>query len=157
MDMEEDPKDIVLCGCVHCKFQTRRRRRIAKDHVRRYGAEDIGRYTTWFESEVQGLNIGEPQLEMTPDPRATSVHHREARRQALGGVASTLTNPFIAPEMGTYDIEEEDQGFETGIEDMLNDFFCDVLPREDVGVQEEAKKRQQARESKIKEQCNKIL
>ena len=40
---------------------------------------------------------------------------------------------------------------------MLNDFFCDVLPREDLGVQKEAKKRQQACESKIKEQCKKIL
>ena len=62
------------------------------------------------------------------------MHPREARRQALGGVASTSANPFIAPKMGTYDIEEEDEGFEIGIEDMLNDFFCDVLPREDVGV-----------------------
>ena len=94
---------------------------------------------------------------MMPNPRAVSVHHREARRQALGGVASTSTNPFIALEMGTYDIEEEDQGFETGIEDMLNDFFCDVLHREDVGVQEEAKRRQQAHESEIKDQCNKLL
>ena len=68
------------------------------------------------------------------------MHDREARRQALGGVASTSTNLFIALEMGAYDIEEEDQGFETGIEDMLNDFFCDVLPQEDVGVKEEAKK-----------------
>ena len=41
----------------------------------------------------------------------------------MGGIASTSVNPFIAPKMGTNDIEEEDQGFETGIEDMLNDFF----------------------------------
>ena len=80
------------------------------------------------------MNTGEPQLEMTPNPQAGSVHHRDARRQALGGVASTFADPFIAPEMGTDDIEEEDQGFETGIKDMLNDFFCDVLPRKDVGV-----------------------
>ena len=71
---------------------------------------------------------------MTSDPRAASVHHRDARWQALGGVASTSANPFIAPEMGTDDIEEEDQGFETGIKDMLNDFFCDVLPQENVEV-----------------------
>ena len=132
--MEEDPNDIVLCGCVCCKFQTRQHCCIAADHVKTYGVEVIGQYAIWFESQIQGLNTSEPRLEMTPDPRAVSVHHREARRQALGGVASTSTNPFIAPEMGTYDIEEEDQGFETGIEDMLNDFFCDVLPREDVGV-----------------------
>ena len=104
-------------------------------------AEDIGQYTTLFESQVQGLNIGEPQLEMTPDPRAASVHHRDARRQALGGVASTFGKPFIALEMGIDDIEEEDQGFETGIKDILNDICCDLLPQEDVGVQEEAKKR----------------
>ena len=66
--MEEDPNDIVLCGCVRCKFQTCRHRRIAEDHVRKYGTEDIGQYTTWFESQVRGLNIGEKQLEMMLDP-----------------------------------------------------------------------------------------
>ena len=58
--MEEDPNDIVLCGCVHCKFQTRRCRHIAENHIRRYGAKDIRQYTTWFESQVQGLNTSEP-------------------------------------------------------------------------------------------------
>lgn len=155
--MEEDPNDIVLCGCVHCKFQTRRRHRIAEDHVRRYGVEDFGQYAAWFESQVQGMSIeiSQPHLEMTPDPRAASVHHRDARRQAMAGVASTSADPIIGPDIETDDIEK-DEGFETGIEDMLNDFFCDVLPREDVGVNEEAKKRQE-RESEIKEQCNKLL
>ena len=70
--MEEDPNDIVLCGCVHCKFQTRRHRRIAEDHVRRYGAKDFGQYAAWFESQVQGMSteISQPHLEMTPNPRA---------------------------------------------------------------------------------------
>ena len=61
----------------------------------------------------------------------------------MGGVASSSANPWIAPEMGTDNSEEEDQGFATRIKDMLNDFFCVVLPQEDVGVKEEAKKRQQ--------------
>ena len=74
------------CGCVRCKFQTRQHHRIVEDHVRRYGVEDIGQYTTWFESQVRGLNIGEKQLEMMLDPRVASVHHRAARRQAMGGV-----------------------------------------------------------------------
>ena len=75
----------------------------------------------------------------------------------MGGVACTCADPFIAREMGTYDIKEEDQGFEIGVKDMLNDFFCDVFPQEDVGVQEEAKKREQAREFEIKEECKKLL
>ena len=50
IEMEEDPNDIVLCGCFCCKFQTRQRRRIAEDHVRRYGVEAFGQYTAWFES-----------------------------------------------------------------------------------------------------------
>ena len=51
------------------------------------------------------------------------MYHRDARRQAMGNVASTFSNPFIAPKMGRDDIEEEDQGFEIQIKDMLNDFF----------------------------------
>ena len=72
------------------------------------------------------MNTGEPRLEMMPDPRAVSVHHRDARPQALGGVASTSADPVIGPDIETDDIEK-DEGFETGIEDMLNDWFCDVL------------------------------
>ena len=156
--MEENPNDIVLCGCVCCRSQTRQRRRIAEDHVRRYGAEDFDQYATWFESQVEGMSTGisqRPHFEMTPDPRAALVHHRDARRQAMAGVASTSADHIIGSDIEIDDIEK-DEGFETGIEDMLNDFFCDVLPGEDVGVNEEAKKRQE-RESEIKEQCNKLL
>ena len=84
-----------------------------------------------------------------------SVHHRDARRKALGGVASTFANPLIALEIGTKYIDE-DPRFETGIENILKFFFCDVLSREDVGVKKEAKKRRE-HESKIKDQCNKLL
>ena len=130
MNMEEDPNDIILCGCVRCKFQTRRRRRIAEDHVRRYGAEDFDQYATWFESQVEGMSTRisqRPHFEMTPDPHAASVHHRDARRQAMEGVVSTCAHPLVTFEMEAHDIEE-DPRFETRIEDMLNDFFCDVLP-----------------------------
>ena len=50
---------------------------------------------------------------MMPDPQATSVHHRDARRQVMGGVASIFGDPLIALEMGTHYIDKEDQGFET--------------------------------------------
>ena len=66
--MEEDPNDIVLCECVHYKFQTHQCCHIALGHIGRYRVEDIGQYTIWFESQVQGLNIGEPQLEIASDP-----------------------------------------------------------------------------------------
>ena len=42
---EEDPNDIVMCGCKRCKFQTRRRRRIAEEHVSKYESEEVGQYT----------------------------------------------------------------------------------------------------------------
>ena len=86
------------------------------------------------------MSTGQPHLEMMPDPCAMSVHHRDARRQAMVDVANTCADPLIAPEMGTYDIEE-DPRFETRIEYMLNVFFCDVLHIEDVGVKEETKER----------------
>ena len=59
---------------------------------------------------------------MMPNPQVASVHHRDARQQAMGGVASTFADPFIAHEMGTYDIKE-DLRFEIGMKDMLKDFF----------------------------------
>ena len=75
---------------------------------------------------------------MTPDhPRAASMHHKEARRQAIAGQASTSADPATVTEMDTEDVEEA-LDFEEGIEDMLNDFFCDVLPNEDLIVDEEA-------------------
>ena len=52
----------------------------------------------------------------------------------MAGVASTSADPVIGPDIETDDIEK-DEGFETGIEDMLNDFFCDVFPREDIYIQ----------------------
>ena len=57
--------------------------------------------------------------------------------------------------MDTEDVEEA-PNFEEGIEDMLNDVFYDVLPNEDLIVDEEAQKRKEL-ESEIKEQCNKLL
>ncbi|MCO5601580.1 hypothetical protein L7F22_055703 [Adiantum nelumboides] len=95
---------------------------------------------------------------MTPDPRAASVHHREARQQAMAGVPGTsaaATGPLIGTEMDTKDMDEG-SGFEEGIEDMLNDFFCDILSVEDVFANEKAKKRQEC-EDEIKEQCSKLL
>ena len=92
--MEDDgPNDIVLCACVRCKFQTRRRRRIAEEHVRKYGAEDVTQYRARFDAQVQGPTHAAPVLDMTPDPRAASMHHKEARRQAMAGQASTSADP----------------------------------------------------------------
>ena len=139
-----------MCACVRCKFQTRRRRRIAEEHVRKYGAEDITQYRAWFDAQVQGQTHASAGLDMTPDPRAASMHHKEARRQAVAGQASTPADPATVIEMDTEDVEEAPD-FEEGIEDMLNDFFCDVLPNEDLIVDEEAQKRKE-RESEIKEQ-----
>ncbi|MCO5560293.1 hypothetical protein L7F22_013905 [Adiantum nelumboides] len=119
---DEGPNDIVLCACIRCKFQTRRRR-IAEEHVRKYGAEDITQYTAWFEAQVQGQ--AHAHLDMTPDPQAASVHHREARQQAMAGVSGTsaaTTGRLTGTEMDTEDMDE-DSGFEEGIEDMLNNFF----------------------------------
>ena len=45
----------------------------------------------------------------------------------MARVASTYVNPLIVLEIGIYDIDD-DPRFRTRIEDMLNDFFCDVLP-----------------------------
>ena len=81
------------------------------------------------------MSIGEPYLEMIPDPCATWVHHRDARRQAMIEVASTFDDPLGSPMIGIDDILE-DPVFERGIEDMLNDIFCDVLPQENVGEEE---------------------
>ena len=90
--------------------------------MRRYGAEDISQYATWFESQVQGMSIGQPHLEMMPNPCVALVHHRDDKREAMVDVASTSTDPLIAPNIGTYDIDE-DLRFEARIQDMLNDFF----------------------------------
>ncbi|MCO5571205.1 hypothetical protein L7F22_024940 [Adiantum nelumboides] len=153
---DEGPNDIVLCACIRCKFQTRRRRRIAEEHKQKYGAKDITQYTAWFEAQVQGQ--AHAHLDMTPDPRAASVHHKEARQQAMASVPGTsaaTTGPLTGTEMDTEDMDE-DSGFEEGIEDMLNNFFCDILSVEDVIADKEAKKRQE-REDEIKEQCSKLL
>ena len=72
---EKGPNDIVLFVCVRCKFQTRPRRRIAEEHVRKYGAEDITQYRAWFDAQVQGQTHA-AVLDMTPHPRATSMHQR---------------------------------------------------------------------------------
>ena len=81
---EEDSNDIVMCGCKPCKFQTRRRHRIAQDRVSKYGTEEIRQYNAWIDAELQGQGHI-PQPDMTPDIRASSMHHREARRQAMAG------------------------------------------------------------------------
>ena len=81
---EEVSNDIVLCGCVRCKFETRRRSWIVEDHVSKYGAEDIGQYNASIDAhlQVQG-HITQPN--MMPNIRASSMHHREARKQAMAG------------------------------------------------------------------------
>ena len=58
------------------------------------------------------MSTGQPHLDMTLDPCVASMHHRDARRQAMASVASTSIDPLIAYEMGTNDTEE-DLGFET--------------------------------------------
>ena len=50
---EEDPNDIVVCPCVHCKFQTPcKQHQIIEEHARSYGIEDIGQYRAWFDAHV---------------------------------------------------------------------------------------------------------
>ena len=58
----------------------------------------------------------------------------------MASAMSTFANHLIEVEIGIEDIEE-DLRFERGIQDMINEFFCDILLQEDVGVNEEEKTR----------------
>ncbi|MCO5588647.1 hypothetical protein L7F22_042604 [Adiantum nelumboides] len=71
------------------------------------------------------------------------------------GTSAAATGPLTGTKMDTEDMDK-DSRFEEGIEDMLNDFFCDILSVEDIITDEEAKKRQE-HEDEIKEQCSKLL
>ena len=86
-----------------------------------YGTEDIGQYATWFESQVQGISIGQPHLKITPSPHVALVHHRGARGQAMASVVSTLVDPLVEAEIGIEEVKE-DPRFETGLQDMFNNF-----------------------------------
>ena len=70
-----------------------------------------------------------PQPDMTPDIHASSVHQREARRQAMAGQASTSDQSrLVLVHMDTQeDVWEDQMAMEEGIADMLHDFFCDDL------------------------------
>ena len=89
---EEDSNDIFMCGCKQCKFQTHRQRRIAKDHVSKYGTEEVGQYTACIDAQLQGQGHI-PQPDMTPDIHASSMHHRGARQQAMASGANTFDQP----------------------------------------------------------------
>ena len=78
----------------------------AEEHVRKYGAEDITQYRACFDAQVQGQTHAAAGLDMMPDPRAASMHHKEARRQLVVGQASTSADPATVIEMDTEDVEE---------------------------------------------------
>ena len=117
---EEDLNDIVLCGCFLCKFQMRRQCWIAEDHVKKYGTEDTIKYTAWIDAQLQGQGHT-TQPDMTPNIRASLVHCREAKPQAMEGQASTSNQPRLVPlHMDTQeDVWEDQMAMEEGIADML--------------------------------------
>ena len=76
MEIEDGPEDVILFGCKTCKFQMHRRRRIVESHIIKYGAKDTDKYRRWFQARSEGQEHA--SLDITPDVRAASVHHRQA-------------------------------------------------------------------------------
>ena len=60
---------------------------------------------------------------MMPDIGASSLHHREARRQSMEGQASTSDQPFPIHMDTQEDVQEDQMEMEKGITDMLHNFF----------------------------------
>ena len=84
------------------------------------------------------------------------VHHTGIQDDKLWQVLQLQPLiPWMKKKIGSEDIEPNVR-FETRIEDKIDNFLCDVLSQEEVGVNEEAKKRQEF-EAKIKEHCNNLL
>ena len=66
------------------------------------------------------------ELDIMLDSGFASIHHREARQQAMANGASTYASTFIDIDTNFKDIEV-DPWSETGEEDMFKTFFCNIL------------------------------
>ena len=92
-------------------------------------------------------------MHLDVDVRAVSSFHRKAAKKATG------TTPHAhCQERIILDNEPEGEiGLEGGMQDLLQDFFGDVLPEEAVAEAGHVKASRVAREREIKDTCNEML
>ena len=93
---------------------------------------------------------------MMLDICVTLVHHKESGQRAMAGATNKSNQPMANVDMDTHKDVWEKLGLDKGTKETLDDFFCDDLPHEKVGVCNEANKRCK-HESKIKYWKNKML